>query len=157
LRLEGVRAGPPGPDPNRLALECRVFTRYLAGVDATDYVVARYVAAHETLRPLVVRGRFDRLLLRLALWPAPARWPTAAFARVHAPDSALQNKLVTLLAILETVPPSSLRIDAAPSSSAAWLIVLLGTRSLMAVAALLVGTAVLVPLRWALADRAGGH
>lgn len=132
--------------------ECRVLTRYLVGIDPTDYVMAKYEGAHDKLGALEPSDRFDRLLLRLARGPAVTRWPAAAFARAYAPDSALQNKLVTLLAILETAPSSSRVVDATPSSSVPVLLVRLAVRGVLAAFSLALGTVVLLPLRRTLSD-----
>jgi hypothetical protein len=140
-------------DRDALARECRIFARYLAGVDATEYVVDKYVHAHAALPALASRGRFDDLLIRFARGPAALRWPAAAFARVHAPGSALQSRLVTLLAILETAPLTSVTIDTVPARNPLILLALLGTRALLGAGALVVGAVVLLPLRWILTDR----
>jgi len=143
--LRADRAGLEG--------ECRAFTRHLAGVEATEYVIAKYAAAHDALETLEPAGRFDTILVGLARGPALLRWPATAFARFHAPTTVLQNKLVVLLSILETVPPSSRVLNRAPSRHAAWLILVLGLRTALAVTALFVGTVFLAPLRWVLAER----
>lgn len=141
---------PSQTKDRELARECRLFARYLVGVEATDYVVGKYVGAHEALPALATSDRFDRLLLRLGRGPGPLRWPAAAFARVHYPASALQNKLVTLLAILETAPESGAIIDTVPSTSVPWLVLRLGVRGALAALSLVAGTVVLLPLKWAL-------
>jgi hypothetical protein len=135
-----------------LARECRVLTRYLVGTEPTDYVIRTYAAANDALA-LAPSGRFDRLLLRLARGPAISRWPVAAFARVHAPDSALQARLVTLLAILETAPPSSHVLDLPPFRSRVLLALSLGLRGGAGVLSLVVGTLALLPVRWFLVGR----
>ena len=136
-----------------LASECRTFTRYLIGIEPTEYIVGEYVAAHETLDVLRPADGFDRFLLRLGRGPSWLRGPAAAFARVHAPRSALQNKLVTLLAILETAPVSGSTIDAVPSTSVPVLIARLAARGTLAAVSLIVGTVLLVPLRWLMSPR----
>lgn len=135
--------------------ECRTLTRYLLGIDPTDYVTTRYEGAHDTLDGLHPSDRFDRLLVRLARGPAIGRWPAAAFARVHAPESALQNKLVTLLAILETAPSTSRVVDTTPARSVAVLLLRLGARGVVASLCLILATAVLLPLRWTLSGSVG--
>ena len=139
-------SGAEGGD-QELIHECAVFTRYLIGLSPTEYVTRKYVAAHGALDVLTPVDRFDRLLLRLAKGTVVTRWPAAAFARVAAPDSALQKKLVTLLAILETDARSGKKIDTAPSASALTLVVLLGLRGFLAAVALLAGAVLLAPLR----------
>lgn len=136
-----------------LASECRIFTRYLIDLEPTAYIVEKYVAAHEVLDVLRPSTRFDRLLVRLARGSAVLRWPAAAFARVHAPRSALQNKLVTLLAILETAPVTGREMDSVPSTSVPWLLLRLGLRGVLAAASLVAGTALLLPLRWMSSER----
>lgn len=139
--------------PGDLASECRVLTRYLVGIEPTEYIVGQYLSAHDKLGALRPTDRFDHILLRLARGPAPLRWPAAAFARVHAPRSALQNKLVTLLAILETAPVSGREIDSVPSTSVTVLVSALALRGTLAALALVAGTVLLMPVRWVLSPR----
>ena len=131
-----------------LELECAALTRYLARIDATPYVMARYVAAHSSLESLTSESMFDAMLVRMACGPAILRWPATAFARLQARSSLLQAKLVLLLAILETAPPSSRIFDVPPIRSPLWLTMALVLRASVATLALLIGAAVLTPVRW---------
>jgi hypothetical protein len=142
-----------GQDDDELSGECRTFTRYLLAREPTPYVVRKYVEAHRILDVLHPSGSFDRLLLSMARGPAILRWPASAFARLFAPESALQSKLVTLLAILETDPETGRQIDAPPVSNAAVLVLLLTARGLLAALSLAAGIALLLPLRGLLAGR----
>jgi len=91
---------------DRLDQECRTFSGYLAGQKPSDYIIRKYRAGHaaipfQSLRPddpfevsLVVFAGKGRTRARMA----------DAYARIFFPHGALRQKLVLLLAILETAP-----------------------------------------------------
>jgi hypothetical protein len=131
-----------------LERECAVLTRYLVGTTPTSYVLAKYVAAHDALEGLIAADRFDALLVRMARGPAVLRAPAAAYARVWRKGGALQNKLVLLLAILETEAGTARILDASPARHPLELALRVATRVGIAALALTAGTLLLSPLRW---------
>jgi hypothetical protein len=136
-----------------LAEECRVFTRYLVGSQPTTYVVDQYVKAHHVSRKLSPADVFDQRLVAVA-----ARRPLFArlvdsYARIFAPSSLLRQKLVLLLAILETAPPTCHVIDRPPAVSGIVLVSQLAGKSLLWLISLLVATALLFPARLVLGGR----
>lgn len=134
-------------DREKLDEECRRLTRFLLGVDPTEYVARKYAEAHSALPALLPASRFDELLVRCALGPAVLARPAAAFARVFEPRSALQHKLVTLLAILETAPVTATVVDSVPHTSVPRLLFGLSVRGSIAAFALVAGTLLLLPVR----------
>lgn len=95
--------------------ECRVFCRYLLGEAPTPYVLSKYRAAHEAHRLEDTASPFDFLLIRVARrspW-----WARLAdtYAALCYNDGVLRKKLVLLLAILESSPPTNASIDAGAS------------------------------------------
>ena len=104
--------------PDTLRHECRLFTRYLLDTEATEYICERYVAAHRERWEVRDPVGFDAALIRFArrnrITTRIADSYCALFRR-HAP---LRQKLVLLLAILETTAPSASVLDAADGSTA---------------------------------------
>ena len=107
-----------------LAQECRVFCRYLAGVDATDDVVRAYLRAHDVAGlKLNSTTPMDRALLQLASGGTTLTRIADSFAGPLVPGGALRRKLVLLLAILESRGASASRVDrAVPGSRLLWVI-----------------------------------
>lgn len=138
-----------------LERECIVFTRYLTGRRPDRYVVDRYVEAH-ALRPGLAAGpatAFDRLLAGLA-----ARHPLAArladaFAGVFDRRSLLREKLVVLLAILETSPTAAACVEAPDAAGVAPALLAIAARTVVSLACLTAAAAILLPLRWVLPRR----
>ncbi|MGE3525698.1 MAG: hypothetical protein AB7I33_07235 [Gemmatimonadales bacterium] len=105
----------PVPEADRevLAREGRRLTAYLLGSVPDEYVISRYTAAHARI-PFRMNGTvpdpLDALLLRSAhggRWRARA---ADAYARIFRPHGILRQKLVLLLAILETTSPAGVRL-----------------------------------------------
>ena len=106
-------------DDDRLARECSVFCRYLCGAEPSDYVRAKYRAAHEVgaVEPAGGATSFDRALVAIA---RGGTWSTRAmdsYSRVFANGGLLRRKLVLVLALLETKSPTDSAVDAPTSSS----------------------------------------
>ncbi len=74
-----------------------------------------------------------------------------AHAALFAPATLLRKKLVLLLAILETCPPSYRTIDAPVGGSPLAAIVALTVTGLSAVVSLVIGSLILLPIRAVLA------
>lgn len=130
-----------------LTEECRVFTRYLAASTPTTYVVDQYIKAHHTTRKFRPADLFDQRLVGFARrHPLSARLADS-FARVFAPSSLLRRKLVLLLAILETAPPTCHVIDRPPSDNRMVLAGWLAARIALWLIGLIAATAILFPLR----------
>ena len=156
LIAEMLDHAPPAlPSSSNLAAEATVFTRYLLGCEANDYVRAKYAAAHAALPALETSERFDGFLVRFArrgpLFARLADAHSALFAR----SSLLRKKLVVLLAILESAPPFHATIDEPVGGRPAPALVSLAVTGITAIAALVVGSLVLVPVRLLLAVAPG--
>lgn len=97
---------------NPLDRECDVFCRYLTGRPAADYIREKYRAFHASPAAAELNaGRFDRTLVAVAArHPLAARFADAYGAAVR-PGGALRQKLVLLVAVLESCAPADLRID----------------------------------------------
>jgi len=130
----------------RLGRECEVFTRYLAGRPPTPYVVRRYADAHAVLANMEPRDGHGRWLLRVARTGPLSCRIADAWARLAAPRSALRNKLVVLLAILEVSPPFAAALDQ-PRGGRALEWARISVSGMVSLLALLVGLVLFLPVR----------
>lgn len=129
-----------------LERECRTFTRYLAGRDATPYVIGKYCDAH-TASPAFAGDRFDRRITAAARIHPVAAFVADAYARFFAPHGLLRKKLIVLLAILETSPPFYRDLEQVADGRLVAQVIHVGVRLLLFLPAVLLGTALFVPLR----------
>lgn len=125
--------------------ECRTFTHYLLGCEPHSYAVRKYAEAH-CVSPVFSAGtRFDDFLLKAAR----SHWLLAkladSYARVAAPGALLRKKLVLLLAILETSPPSYQMLDAVQSGGRLALFLRLAGRGSASILSLTAGSLVFLP------------
>jgi hypothetical protein len=130
-----------------IARECTVFTRHLLGMDPDAYVVSRYGMAVSTVPALTPDSAWDRALLAVARWHVVSARCADAHAGLFDRSATLRKRLVMLLAILESRPPFSRRIDAAPAGGPAVALAAVVLRGLSSLLALAIGTIFLLPLR----------
>jgi hypothetical protein len=113
-------------DGRSLVRQGVMFARYLIGTAPTDYVVAKYTAAHEKSdiafdalgNALDAHGdALDAVLLRVACIAPAATALADTYARFTRPAGTLRCKLVLLAAILECAPPSYTAFESPPASS----------------------------------------
>jgi hypothetical protein len=129
----------------QLQRECDVFCRYLVGTPASAYVMAKYRDFHS--RDPFQLDRFERFLVRVAACgPLFARFADT-YASRFARRAILRRKLVFLLAVLESAPPSADYIDTVDES-----VVLLRMAGATAVylTLLVAGAVLLAPAHWIL-------
>jgi hypothetical protein len=133
-------------DPAELDRECEVFCRYLCDEPPSDYVRAKYRAAHEVgaIEPPGGATSFDRALVTMAASTPGFTRAIDGYARVFTASGLLRRKLVALLAILETRSPSDAVVDTPTSTSVAgfvaglaWLGVTFAVTTLVVAIALL--------------------
>ena len=146
-----LSADGSGADETVEDRECVVFTGHLLGVAPDAYVKRKYAEAHRVMGGLAPNDPFDVFVLRFAATHRFCTRVADAYARVFRPGSALRRKLIVLLAILETSPPSYRTIDAPVGGPKALLLLRLALRGSIALLSLLIGTLLLVPARLALA------
>jgi len=135
------------PGDAELRRECEVFCRLLADRPPNDSVIGSYVRGHQRIPYLAAPGPTggERLLLAVARWGRlPARLADT-YSRFLHPISPLRQKLVLLLAILESTPPYHTRLNTAEVGSLAGVGARLVLRGLGFVA-LLVSSVVLLGL-----------
>jgi hypothetical protein len=123
-----------------LERECDVFCRTLAGVSAPAAVRADYARAHEVGPLGGAPSFFDRTLVRIGRTTPFCARLADSYAVLFARRSLLRQKLVMLLAILESHGATSRRMDAPRSRSLAAfaiaapvLVLLFALRTLLAI------------------------
>jgi hypothetical protein len=101
----------------RLRQECRTYSKYLVGMEPSEYVVTKYEEFHR-IRPTASSG-FDGLLVKMS---ALGVWMTRladTYASRFFRGSTLRRKLVLLLGLLECSQPSAGYLDA--PGGGAWI------------------------------------
>lgn len=131
-----------------LLAECRLFSRYLIGMDPDDYVRDRYLAAvtarHDELHP---QSGFDRLLLAVARKHRLLTRAVDVYARFFAHGSAVRRRLVTLLAIIESSASTGERLEHPDCANLAGFAAGLTWRSAILAVLLLIAIVILLPLQ----------
>ena len=130
-----------------LEKECRVFTRYLLGVEADAAVIDRYQAAMAALPTLTIESAWDRALLSLARTGTFGVRCADSFAALFAKSSMLRKRLVMLLAILETRAPYFEHIDRPIGGSLPLVIARVALSGTTSALLLVVGALILIPMR----------
>lgn len=98
--------------------ECRVFSRYIADLEPSDYVVRCYRRALPSATAAAGGdSAFDRILLEVGRLGALPLRVADGYSRCFRPRSALRCRLLLLLAILENSPPSAGRLNSARQGS----------------------------------------
>jgi hypothetical protein len=147
-------------DPPReaLARECRVFTSYLAGREATPYICRSFEQGHARIpyRHAAGPDAIDTLLIRAALIGGPATRVADMYARIFRPTGALRQKLVLLCAVLENSPETHAWFNSADAENSARVIGRLVLAGLASGLALLAGLVLLGPLHLVARLAAGG-
>lgn len=133
-------------DPARLQAECGVLTTYLLGRPPSPYVVEQYLKAHLASAVDSERTRFERVLVAVARAHPRLTRLADAYARILAPRSTLRQKLVLLLAILESTPPFYRDLELAKPSGLGTTLLRLFITGVAGVLNLLAGLLILLPL-----------
>ena len=140
-----------------LDAECRVFCRYLASREPTDYLLATYRAAHVAgvVEPEGGSSSFERGVVSLARSSSLFARAFDARARILAPGSLLRRKLVLVLSILEVSAETEADVDTPTHKSLVGLglhLVGLG----LAFGCLLIAGVLLSPLAFVVGGAGGG-
>lgn len=142
------------PTTPSLTAECAVFGRYLTGRPPSAYALEKYLAGHG----LLMAGAgpvdaVDRLLVRVATGGPIAARIADAYARHARPTGLLRRKLVLLLAVLESSPPTHAWINGAEHGPGGLVLLRMLGAALVSAAALAVGTVLLGPAHLLLRGR----
>ena len=128
-----------------LERECRVFTGYLLGCVPHPYAFRKYAEAHRLSTTFSLGSRFDFFLIRAARTHRTVARLADSYARLFFPSALLRKKLVLLLAILETCPPSCHLIESVEGGVKMKLLLRLFSRGLTSVFSLTAGTLLFLP------------
>ena len=135
-------------DPN--TAEAKRFCGYVSGTTPTDYVVGKYLNAHEVCEAFEPHSRFDRWLVAFARLSSATTSLADSFARLFLPRSVLLRKLTLALAIVETSPTIHRTVDAPLAGNAAFVASVVGIHAILGAITALAATLLLGPV-WALA------
>jgi hypothetical protein len=136
-----------------LCREADVFARLLTAGAASPAALDAYVAAHARLQALRPGSAFQQRLVRHAARGVFHARSADGYARLFDPHGPLRRKLVLMLAILESTPPTHRLLDSAVGGSfatAAPRLVAYGLRGVFCTA---IGTLWFWPLRLFLGER----
>ena len=98
-----VDTSPVAMSHTQLKEECRIMTTYLVGAWPTDEVIQRYIDAHTIL----LRDSCSPKELAVATFVGRHPWslpPLDAALAIVSPTALLRQKILLMIAILETVP-----------------------------------------------------
>jgi nucleoside-diphosphate-sugar epimerase len=158
LRAAGEGAtNPAASSAAALDRECRLFCRYLVGQQPTRYVVEKYRDGNE--RCLAADGsnpsRFDVALVRIAGKSRLFTKLVDSYTSVFFKGALAKKKLVLLLAILESSPPTDRYLDSVDSPNKLGIYFKMGLRGMVFVLALVLSAAAFLPLRIVLREGPG--
>jgi nucleoside-diphosphate-sugar epimerase len=149
LRLSRGNTGTTRVVPQTLDHECLTFCRYLMSAEPSRYVLEKYRDGHE--RSLssqkLYPSRFDCWLVRTAQRSPFFTRLADSYAGFFFRDSLLKKKLVLLLAVLESCPPTDHHLDLVESSGKALLYAKMALRGMAYVSALLLSVIAFLPVR----------
>jgi hypothetical protein len=124
-----------------------VFSRYLAGVEPTPYLVEAYTRGHRHLPALTAPpDAVDELLLGGARLGALSTWLADAYARRARPTGILRQKLTLMLAVLESSPPAHRWVNGAATGPVLLVLARVAWAVIMGALALVVGAVLYGPL-----------
>lgn len=86
------------------AADCDTFTRYLCGTPADDYIRGKYAVALELLNTAAEDEPIDRALLEAGRRGGFHLTSADCYAKFFRPRTALRQKLIIVLAIIENAP-----------------------------------------------------
>ena len=96
-----------------LEVECRSFTRYLIGREPPEYVIGKYLDAHEK-SGIFEPGRgdaFNGLLSKFSAYHASLAAVVDAYTSLFFREAEVRKKWVVLIAILESCSPTDTSFD----------------------------------------------
>jgi hypothetical protein len=126
-----------------IAEEFQRLSRYLTGVEASDYQISKYIRFHRLNALAPARG-FDRFLDTTAAYGLLGLMLADAYSGTFCKASRVQQKLMATIAILECSPPSFEFFDT-PRGEARWAFLRLLTASVSGVLVLAVSVILFAP------------
>jgi hypothetical protein len=129
-----------------LRAEGTVFAKYLLGSGPNDYIVRKYVEAHNVNVAFVATTHVDRRLVQFARLGPIATRLADSYARLFVPRSALRRKLSLTFAIIETAPQQHRAVDESVRASFAGSIGRLGIHIATGALVALVAVVIVLPV-----------
>ncbi len=132
---------------NKLADECSKFCNYLINQAPGKYVTEKYQEAHRGGKsPDTGSSAFDSLLVRIAEMNPFFTKLTDVYTSFFMKRAVFRKKLILLLAILETCPPSFNYIDSVTSSGKVMLFAEIAMRALSYAFSLILSIIIFMPV-----------
>jgi hypothetical protein len=140
-------------DVHMLRREADCFARLLCGAAATPDAIDAYVDAHGHRDALHPASAFQGKLIRHASRGVFSARTADGYARFFDPRGPLRCKLVLMLAILESMPPTHRALDAPVGGALPGAVVRLVPYGLRAVFCIVLGILFFAPLRLVTQER----
>lgn len=134
-------------DGSMLRREADCFSRLLCGAAAPPDAIEAYIDAHGHLDALRSANAFQGKLVRHASRGVFSARMADGYARFFDPRGPLRHKLVLMLAILESMPPTHRLLDAPVGGALLGAAVHLVLNGLRAVFCIVLGVLFFAPLR----------
>jgi nucleoside-diphosphate-sugar epimerase len=145
----------------QLDRECVTYTRYLVRQDPTEYIVEKYCDAHQYSEVLddTNAPAFSNFLVRMSARNSFFTQLADAYTSIFYKRSLFRNKLVLLVAILESCAPTYPSFEVPDATNIVGVIFQMSLRTVGFVLALLLSTILLSPVRavYALGARQSGE
>ncbi len=135
-------------DRDAVHAEARVFSKYLADVDASAYVLETYSRLLPTadVSPAMQARPIERWQLIIARWGVAPLRVADSYARFFLPRSLLRRRLVLMLSILENSAGSERPLNSAYEGSLFAVILRLAVIGVVSVSCVLLGLLLLGPV-----------
>lgn len=135
-------------DDPTLRREADCFSRLLCGVAAPPDAIEAYIDAHGHRDALRSANAFQEKLVQHASRGVFSARMADGYARFFDPRGPLRHKLVLMLAILESMPPTHRLLDAPVGGAFLGAVVYLVLHGLRAVFCIVLGILFFAPLRF---------
>ena len=133
-----------------IVVECQVYSRYLIGMPADDYIKRKYAEAFQQDGVLNIESPvyIDQILLRLAIIHPFITHAVDIYSRFFRSDSIVRKRLVFLLALLESWGPTAIYLDKPGVGGKAGFIIGMVFRVLLMMVLLLIMTIFIFPVQY---------
>jgi NADH dehydrogenase len=133
--------------PNLCKKECEQFTRYLAGCNPTEYIKKKYLEGHKASRIVKNNSYFDNLLIRSAVKNTFVTRLVDVYTSVFYRNAVIRQKMVLLLAILESCPATYDNIDTVKTNYKVLFYLKLLNKTVLFFLLLFLSTVIFVPFQ----------
>jgi NADH dehydrogenase len=140
----------------RLRRECILISRYLIGQPPSVYVIEKYIEAHKYSEMVDASNQmpFERFLLQIATRNVFLLKIVDAYSAFFTPSSVLRNKLILLVAIMESCAPSYREFEAHETSPIIQILLELAWKGIVFAVSFALALLTLLPIQIIFAARA---